>query len=105
MVETKLTSFTDSNWGGSETDRRSTNGECFSLGSVMISWMSREQDPIALSSAEAEYITACEVGQEAVWLRKRLSYLFGKTLDPTVINCDNQSIIKISKDPVFHAVF
>lgn len=50
--EVKLTSFTDSDWGGSETDGRSTTGGCFSLGSTMISWMSRKQDPVALSSVE-----------------------------------------------------
>lgn len=44
--------FTDSDWGESETDVRSTTGGCFSLGAAMSSWMSRKQDPIALSSAE-----------------------------------------------------
>jgi len=86
-----LTGFTDSDCGGRETDRRSTTGGCFRLGSAMISWMSRKKDPVALSSAEADYVAACEVGNEVVWLRKLLSYLFGKPLSPIVINCDNQS--------------
>ena len=64
--------------------------------------MCRKQDPVALSSAEAEYVAACEVGKEAVWLRKLLIDLFEKSLGPTVINCDNQSCIKMSGDPVFH---
>ena len=46
---------------------------------------------------------ACEVGNEIVWLRKLLMDLFEKSLGPTVINCDNQSCIKMSGDPVFHA--
>lgn len=44
----------------------------------MISWMSRKQDSVALSSVELEYVIACEVGKEFVWLRKLLSYLFEK---------------------------
>ena len=56
--EVKLIIFIDSDWGGSETDGRSTIGGCFSLGAAMISWMSRKQDLIALSSVEAEYIVA-----------------------------------------------
>lgn len=58
--------FTNSDWGGSETNGRSTAGGCFSLGAAMISWMSRKQDPFALNSAKAEYVAACEVGKEVV---------------------------------------
>jgi len=46
----------------------------------MISWMSRRQDSVVLSSVEVEYVAACEVGKEAVWLRKLLAYLFEKSL-------------------------
>ncbi len=101
--EIQLTGFADCDWGGSETNGRSTTGGCFSLGSAMISWMSRKQDTIALSSVEVEYVVACEVGKEVVWLRKLLSNLFGGPLDPTVINCNNQSNIKMLEDLVFHA--
>lgn len=69
----------------------------------MISWISIKQDPVALSSVEAEYVAACEVGKEVVWLRKLLTDLFKKPLDPTAINCDSQSCIKMFGDPVFHA--
>eukprot|EP00253_Pinus_taeda_P001547 PITA_01547 len=95
--EVKLTGFSNFDWDG-----RNTTGGCFSLGSAMISWISRKQDPVASSSAEAEYDASCEVGKEVVWLRKILSNLFGKPLDPTMINCDNQSNIKMFKDHVFH---
>eukprot|EP00253_Pinus_taeda_P032200 PITA_32200 len=101
--EVKLIGYTDSDWGGSETDGRSTTRGCFSLGAAMISWLSRKQDPIALCSVEAEYVVACEVGKEVVWLRKLLKNLFEKSLVPTMINCDNQSCIKMFGDPVFHA--
>eukprot|EP00253_Pinus_taeda_P029711 PITA_29711 len=84
-------------------DGKSTTGGCFSLGSIMISWMSRNQDLVDLSRAKADYMVACEVGKEIVWLRKLLTNLFEKPLDPTMINCDNQSCIKMFRDPVFHA--
>jgi hypothetical protein len=48
-----LSGYTDSDWAGSFSDRKSTSGCCFSLGSSMISWQSRKQSNIALSIAEA----------------------------------------------------
>ena len=65
--------------------------------------MSRKQYHVSLISVEDEYVVACEVGKEAVWLRKLLSDLFGKPLDHTTINCDNQSNIKMFEDLVLHA--
>lgn len=100
-MEVNLIGFTNSDWGGSETDGRSTTGGCFNLGAAMISWMSRKQDLVALSSAEVEYVAACEVGKEVVWLKKLLTDLFEKSPGPIVINCNNQSCIKISGDPMF----
>jgi len=64
--------------------------------------MRRKQDMVALSSVEAEYIAACEVSREVVWLRKLLSDLFEGPMDPTMIHCDNTSCIRFSKDLVFH---
>ena len=72
------------------------------MGSAMISWFSRKQSSVALSTAEAEYIEACSASCEAIWLRKLMSGLFDLELDTTVILCDNQSCIKMTKNPVFH---
>ena len=77
-------------------------GGCFSLGSFMISWMSRKKDTISLSSVKAEYVAACEVRKEAVWLRKLLSDLFEGSMDPTVTHCGNTSCICFYEDPIFH---
>lgn len=55
----------------------------------MISWISRKQYHVALSSVEYEYVVECEVGKEVIWVRKLLSNLFEKPLIPTMINCDN----------------
>jgi hypothetical protein len=83
-------------------DRKNTFGYCFSLGSAMISWSSRKQGSIAQSTAEVEYISASDASKEAVWLRKLVSSLFGDKLETTVVHCDNQSCIKLTKKPVFH---
>ena len=98
----KLYGYTDADWVGSVSDRRSTSSGCYSLGSAMISWFSKKQSSVALSTAEAEYIAACPASYEAIWLRKLMSGLFNLDLDTTVILCDNQSSIKMTENPMFH---
>ena len=68
----------------------------------MISWFSRKQSCVALSTVEAEYVAACSASCEAVWLWKLLSELFDLPLEATSIFCDNQSCVKLSENPVFH---
>jgi hypothetical protein len=97
-----LSGYTDSDWAGSVADKKSTSGCCFSLGLAMISWQSRKQSSIALSTAEAEYIAACSASCEAIWLRKLLTGLFDLEMEATTILCDNQSCIKMTENPVFH---
>ena len=88
-LDMQLVGYMDSDWAGSVKDQKSTSGCCFSLGSAIISWFSRKQTSIALSFTEVEYIVACMVAREAVWLRKLLVGLFGHMLEPTIICCDN----------------
>jgi len=97
-----LQGYVDSDWAGSAADRKSTSGCCFSMGSGVISWFSRKQSCVALSTAEAEYVAACSASCEAVWLRKLLSELFDLPLEATGVFCDNQSCVKLSENPVFH---
>jgi hypothetical protein len=98
----RLQGYTDYDLAGSTVDRKSTSGCCFTLGSAMVSWCSRKQTFVALSTAEVEYIALSVAVREAVWLRKLLANLFGHVLDSTVIHCDNQSCVKLSENPVFH---
>ena len=97
-----LHGYTDADWAGSVVDRKSTSRCYFNLGSASISWMSRKQKSVALSTAEAEYIAASMACCEAVWLQKLFSEMFGHVLDTTVILCDNQSGIRMTENPVFH---
>eukprot|EP00253_Pinus_taeda_P010021 PITA_10021 len=98
----KLQGFTDADWVGSPSDKKSTSGGIFNLGSTAVSWYNRKQRSVALSSAEAEYIAASQAACEAIWMQKILVGLFGQRMDPTVIYCDNQSCIKLSENPIFH---
>jgi hypothetical protein len=67
-----------------------------------VSWFSRKQKLVALSSAEDEYMAASLASCEALWLCKMLAGLFGVQLRPTVIYYDNQSCIKLLENPIFH---
>jgi hypothetical protein len=100
--EVKLHGFTNIDWVGSPTDRKSTSRGIFSIRSTTVSWYNRKHRSVALSSVEAEYMVASQAACEAIWMRKILVGLFGSHLDPTVIYCDNQSCIKISINLVFH---
>ena len=102
MDEVKLHSFTDVDWAGSPTDRKSTLGGIFSIISTTVSWYSRKQRSVALSSMEAKYMAEILAACEAIWMRKILVGLFSSHLDPTMIHCDNQSCIKLSINLVFH---
>jgi hypothetical protein len=94
--------FIDSDWAGSADNKRSASWICFNLSFSTISWASRKQKSVALSTAEAEYIAACDGCTEAMCLCKMVSRLFVQVLYSTVIYCDNQSCVKLSENLVFH---
>jgi len=98
----RLSGFTDVDLAGSSVDWKSTTGYCFNIGSGMTSWYSRKQKSMAPSSDEAEYMAASTVSCESIWLRKLLVNLFRRRMEVTEIMCNNQSCIKLSKNPVFH---
>jgi len=68
----------------------------------MVSWCSRKQNFVALSTVEAEYIALSMAAREVVWLHKLLTDLFDHEMDPMTIHCNNQSCVKLSENPVFH---
>eukprot|EP01018_Ginkgo_biloba_P036228 Gb_41260 [translate_table: standard] len=99
----KLQGHTDSNWAGCANTRRSTFGYSFSLGSTAVTWSSKKQSTVALSSTEAEYKAAFAAASEAIWLRKVLDDMGLDQEEATELYCDNQSTIKMAKNHVFHA--
>jgi hypothetical protein len=66
--EISLLGYSDSYWACSVANRKSTLGCCFTLGSNMISWISKKQSCVALSTNEAEYVETCVASHEVVWL-------------------------------------
>ena len=97
-----LYGYTDSDWVGSDSDRKRISGCCFSLGSTMISWQSRKQSSISLSTTKEEYIVACSASCESMWLRNLLTDLFDMEMEETMILCEKKSYIKMTKNHVFH---
>ena len=98
-----LNGYVDSDWAGDQTDRKSTSGYLFMIDKSTISWNSRKQQTVALSTTEAEYIAASAATQEAIWLRHLLSGLGIFQNDPSVIFEDNQSCIQVAKHPKSHS--
>ncbi|CAL8170381.1 unnamed protein product [Prunus armeniaca] len=89
-------------WSGSEDDMKSTFGYAFSFGSGAFSWASVKQSSVALSTAEAEYVSDVEATTQEIWLRFVLCDFREEQLEATPIMCDNTSAIAMSKNPVFH---
>ncbi|MCH81290.1 copia-type polyprotein, partial [Trifolium medium] len=97
-----LKGWSDSDYAGDVEDRKSTTGYLFKLGSAAISWSSKKQPIVTLSTTEAEYVAAASCACQALWLRNVLSCLQQKQEVNTVIYCDNSSTIKLSKNPIMH---
>ena len=97
-----LGGYTDSHWAGSVDDRKSIAGYVFSLGSGAVTWTSKKQQAVALSSTEAEYQGVVKASCEAVWLRRMLADIHVSQAGPTPLFCDNQGVLKLAKNPVFH---
>lgn len=99
-----IVGFSDADWGGDLDTRRSTTGYLFMIDKTggAISWASKLQPTVALSSAEAEYMAACAAVQEAIHLRLLMHDLGFEQKEATVIYEDNQGCIALSDNPVFH---
>ena len=97
-----LYTFSDADWAGDPTDRRSTTSYCFLLGSSLISWWSKKQTHVARFSIEVEYRALTDTTSKLLWLRWLLKDLGVSTSSTTPLYCDNQSAIYISHNDVFH---
>lgn len=97
-----LIGFSDADYAGSKIDRKSTSGTCHFLGHMLVSWSSKKQNSVALSTAEAEYIAAGNCCAQILWIKQQLSD-FGVSLNNILIFCDNTSAINITKNPVQHS--
>jgi hypothetical protein len=102
LADNMLTGYTDNDYAGSIDDKKNTSVYVFLFGKNLISWASKKQPIVSISSAEVEYVAATTTTCHAVWL-KRLLMDFGYTpKEPISIFCDNNSAISLSKNNVFH---
>ena len=97
-----LLGYSDSDFAGSRVDRKSTSGGCHLLGRSLVSWSSKKQNSVALSTAEAEYIAAGACCAQILYMKQTLLD-FGVKLDRIPLLCDNESAVKIAKNPVQHS--
>ena len=99
---TQVVGYTDVDWAGSPIDRRSTSRYCAFIGVNLISWKSKKQAVVVRSSVEVEYRAMTLATCELIWLRHLLQELrFGKDEQMKLI-CDNQDVLHIASNPVFH---
>ena len=98
-----LIGLADADWGNSELDRRSYTGYSFILSGAAVSWCSRKQKTVALSSTEAEYMCLSEAAKEAIFCITLLKELGCKSLAKVQLFNDNQSAIKLARNPVYHS--
>eukprot|EP00253_Pinus_taeda_P027821 PITA_27821 len=94
--------FVDAYWARDLDQRRSTSGYVFNLFGGAVSWMSKKQSVVALSTTEAEYMGTTHASKEAVWLQ-RLCSSMGLVQRAIRIDCDSQSAIFLAKNPAYHS--
>jgi hypothetical protein len=95
--------YSDADWANDLDDRKSISGYIFKVNGNTVSWSCKKQKVVALSSTEAEYMAYSEAVKEAIWIRELLKDLNYEQLEPSVIFEDNQSTIKLAKNPVQHS--
>ena len=97
-----LIGYSDSDFAGCKLDRKSTSGTCHLLGSSLISWHSKKQACVALSTVEAEYIAAGSCCAQILWLKQQLAD-FGLKISKVPLMCDNTSAINLTKNQIQHS--
>lgn len=95
--------YCDSDFASDRETRKSTTGYVFKVSGGPITWSSKRQPSVSLSTTEAEYVAACQSTKEAIWLRQLYSDIGEPIDEPTTIHIDNQSAIKLIHNPEFHS--
>ena len=94
--------YVDSDFTGDLNKSKSTTGYVFTLAGGAVSWVSKLQTVVALSTTEAEYMSATQACKEAVWIQGLLEEL-GYKQENIILFCDNQSALHIARNPAFHS--
>ncbi|GJY37525.1 ribonuclease H-like domain-containing protein [Tanacetum coccineum] len=99
---TSLVTYSNADWTGFPTTRRSTSGYCVFLGNNLLSWSSKRQPSLSQSSVEAEYRGVANVVAQTCWLRNLLRELHTPLSSATLVYCDNVSAVYLSSISVQH---
>ncbi|GKB50325.1 retrovirus-related pol polyprotein from transposon TNT 1-94, partial [Tanacetum coccineum] len=94
--------YVDSDYAGDLDGSKSTTGYVFTLSGGTVSWVSKLQSVVAMSTTEAEYVAAAQASKEAVWLKMLLEEL-GHEQEKITLFCDNQSALYLARNPAFHS--
>jgi Reverse transcriptase (RNA-dependent DNA polymerase) len=94
----EVTGLSDADWGNSPISRRLISGNVFLLGGGVISWISKKQTTVALSSMQAEYMSATLVTKHSLWLNSFFSFLRFPQKNPAYLYMDNKSAIDLTKN-------
>ena len=98
----RIEGFTDADWAGDVTDRRSSSGYFTFVGGNLVTWRSKKQKVVSRSSAEAEYKGMAQGICEILWLRKLLLGVRFKPKETMKLYCDNKSARDIADNPMQH---
>jgi hypothetical protein len=96
-----LIGYSDVDWAGCKMDRKSTSGTCQFLERSLVSWASKKQNSLALSTAEVEYIAAGHCCAQLLWMRQTLRD-YGYKLSKVPLLSDNESAIRVADNPIEH---
>ncbi|GKA69486.1 retrovirus-related pol polyprotein from transposon TNT 1-94 [Tanacetum coccineum] len=94
--------YADSDHAGDYVDQKSTSGICTFVGYCLTSWFSKKQTALAISTTEAEYVSAGKACQQELWMKQALID-YDVRLDDVPIICDNKGMIDLSKNLVQHS--
>jgi hypothetical protein len=100
-VEGKLTGYSDASLASLD-DMTSVSGYVFKAAGGAITWRSKKQTAVSLSSTEAEYMCLADAAREAAWLRNLYKELGFEIDGPTTVFGDNQSALAIANNPQYH---
>lgn len=97
-----VNAYSDADFANDLNSRKSTTGYVIKLGNYPVIWKSKKQAVVSLSTTESEFLAACETVKEIIWLRRLICEIVESKCEKPVLHVDNQSAIRLIKNPEFH---